>query len=305
MQNIPYLKSGDTILIITPAKSIDSVYMDKAIELFSGWGLKVEIGKHALGSYHYFSGTDKERAFDLQWALNHPTAKAIICARGGYGTIRLMDLVDFSVFQQNPKWLVGFSDITILHNRLHRLQIPSIHGTVPLQFDQLAPHSETLITLQKALFGEPFEINFSSHSSNKNGETIAPVVGGNLAILESLMGTDLDIDTDGKILFIEEVSEYAYKLDRMMWALKKAGKLGNLAGLLVGGLTDIKECQKTFGSTAEELILSFVENEKYPVAFNFPAGHQLDNRSIILGKPYQLLVADSHSVLKPVANGKS
>lgn len=298
MQNIQHLKKGDTVLIVTPAKSIDKVYINKAIELFSSWGLNVEVGQNALGAHHYFSGTDKERAADLQWALNHKTAKAIICARGGYGTIRIMDLVDFSQFQKHPKWLVGFSDITILHNYLHHLQIPSIHGTVPLQFDQLASNSETLITLQKALFGESFEISFNTHSSNKIGETNAQVVGGNLAILESLIGTDLDLDTDGKILFIEEISEYAYKLDRMMWALKKAGKLSKLAGLIVGGLTDIMECQETFGCSPEELILSFVKNESYPIAFNVPAGHQLDNRSIILGKPHQLIVANSRCILK-------
>ncbi len=286
MQNIPYLEKGDTVLIITPAKSIDSNYIEKAIELFNSWGLHVQVGAHAIGSYHYFSGTDKERAEDLQWALNHPTAKAIICARGGYGTIRIIDEVDFSKFNKHPKWMVGFSDITILHSKLNeQLLLPSIHATVPLQFDQLAPESETLSTLKQALFGEPVITHFSS-SNFKIGKVVAPVVGGNLAILESLIGTNLDIDTSGKILFIEEISEYAYKLDRMMWSLKKAGKLKNLAGFLVGGLTDIKECEETFGCTAEELVFSFVENENYPVAFNFPAGHQLDNRALVFGTDY-------------------
>jgi len=303
MQNIPYLKKGDTILIITPAKSIDSTYIDKAVDLFSGWGLKVEIGKHALGSHHYFSGTEKERAEDLQWALNHPTAKAIICARGGYGAIRIMDLVDFYTFRQDPKWLVGFSDITILHNKLHQLQIPSLHGTVPLQFDQLAPDSETLKTLKKALFGESFDIEFLTSSSNRDGEVTTQIVGGNLAILESLTGTDLDINTDGKILFIEEVSEYAYKLDRMMWALGKSGKLKNLAGLIVGGLTDIKECQETFGLTPEELIANFAKDYAYPIAFNFPAGHQLDNRAIVLGKSCTFTVTENGCSLKQIQNG--
>jgi len=303
MQSIPYLKKGDTVLIITPAKSIDKAYIDKAISLFSNWGLKVEVGQHALGDHYYFSGTDEERAADLQWALNHQTAKAIICARGGYGTIRIVDLVDFIEFEKNPKWLVGFSDITILHNYLHNLQIPSIHGTVPLQFDQLAPDSETLITLQKALFGESFEVVFESSSSNKTGEANAETVGGNLAILESLIGTDLDIVTDGKILFIEEISEYAYKLDRMLWALKKAGKLAHLSGMIVGGLTDIKECNETFGCTPQELVSSFVEEFDFPVVFDFPAGHQLDNRAIVLGANYLLSVSSTKTKLTQITHG--
>lgn len=297
MQLIAPLLKGDTVLIISPAKSIDSLYLDKATAMLNNWGLKVEIGKSALKSHKYFAGTDPERAEDLQWALNHPTAKAILCSRGGYGTIRIIDKVNFDLFTKNPKWIIGFSDITVLHNKVHTcFSLPTIHGVVPLQLDKLKADSETVETLRKALFDEGLEIAFLPNSNNRIGNCTAKIVGGNLAIMESLIGTDIDIDTDGKILFVEEISEYAYKLDRMLWSLKKSGKLKNLAGLVVGGLTDIKECEETFGCSVEELMASFTDGS-YPVAFGFPAGHQLDNRAIVFGTEYSLRVEVDSCIL--------
>jgi len=293
------LKEGDLVVIITPAKAIEKKDVEAAVTLFESWGLKVEIGKHALGKHHYFSGTDQERAEDLQWALDHPKAKAIVCARGGYGTIRIVHQVDYKLFLQQPKWIVGFSDITVLHNKMNRdLSLPSIHATAPLYFDRLDAHGETLMTLKKALFNESHSISFNTGKGSVTGETTAELVGGNLAILESLIGTNLDIDTDGKILFLEDVSEYAYKLDRMLWTLKYSGKLENLKGLIIGGLTDIKNAEETFGCTVEDLILGIVGDKKYPVAFNFPAGHQLDNRALILGKKHKFRVAVENSFLE-------
>lgn len=304
IQRISPLVKGDTVLIITPAKSIDATYIDMAIALLKSWGLEVEVGARALGQYHYFSGTDEERASDLQWALNHTHAKAIICARGGYGTIRIVDEVDYTYFQENPKWLVGFSDVTILHNKLHaELNLPSIHGLAPLYLDKLENDSETLMTLKAALFGEKLHILFDAFGINRLGTCSGQIVGGNLAILESLIGTNLDINTKGKILFIEDVSEYAYKIDRMLWSLKKSGKLSDLAGLVIGGFTDMKQSETVFGCSIEELILESVSEYGFPVAFNFPGGHQLDNRSIILGYTYNLSVSNSGSELNLIQNG--
>lgn len=304
MQTIPSLSKGDTVLIISPAKSIDKKYVDAARALFEQWGLNVKVGPNALNAHNYFAGTDKERLKDLQWALDHPTAKAIICARGGYGTIRVINDADFTLFAKHPKWVVGFSDITILHNKLHDLGYPSIHGTVPLQIESLSPESETLSTLFKALFGHDISINANSHERNRTGNVESEIIGGNLAILESLIGTTLDVDYSGKVLFLEEISEYAYKLDRMLWALKLAGKFKELQGLIIGGLTDIKECQETFGCTQEELVKTFVNEYKYPVAFNIPSGHQKDNRSIIFGKVYSLNVSMNGTELT-LKNGSS
>ena len=306
MKCIPYLQTGDTVVIVTPAKKIEESYITKAIQLLESWGLHVEVGAHALGSHYYFSGTDAERAEDMQWALDHPMAKAIICARGGYGSVRIIEELNYKTFTKNPKWIVGFSDITIFHNYIHsRLHLPSIHGAVPLQFDQLPEDSETLQTLRKALFGIDYTISFTDHPQNRVGNVTAPIVGGNLANLVSVVGTWLDISLDGKILFIEEVSEYAYKLDRMLWTLKKSGKLDKLAGLMVGGLTDIKECEETFGMSPEDLIYSFVKEYEYPVAFGFPAGHQVDNRAIILGASYSVEVLKGFCGCKLVNCGKS
>tara|TARA_R110002050_G_scaffold244268_1_gene380903 strand:- start:60891 stop:61814 length:924 start_codon:yes stop_codon:yes gene_type:complete len=306
IQHIASLRKGDTVLIISPAKSIEASFVDKGIALLESWGLQVEVGPFALGKHRYFSGTDSERASDLQWALDHPTAKAIICARGGYGTIRIVDSVDYAIFKKNPKWLVGFSDITVLHNKMQGvLNYPSIHGLALVYLDELTDDSDTLVTLRKALFGQNLAIPFSANNLNRFGEVTARVVGGNLAILESLIGTTLDITTDGKILFIEEVSEYAYKIDRMLWALKKAGKLDNLAGLVIGGLTDMKQSQEVFGCEVAELIKAMVSEYAYPVAFGFPAGHQLNNQAIVLGYTYQLAVSKSGSNLKLVEHGRS
>jgi muramoyltetrapeptide carboxypeptidase len=304
IQTIPYLNTGDTVLIVTPAKAIEEKYIHLAIALFTSWGLNVEVGKNALGQHQYFSGTDAERAEDMQWALNHPTAKAIICSRGGYGSIRIVDALDYRSFNKNPKWLIGFSDVTVFHNKFHQeLNVPSIHGLAPLFLDRLADDSESVMTLKNALFGNPLEIATSSSINNIFGEVTGVLVGGNLAIIESLIGTNLDIETSGKILFIEEISEYAYKFDRMLWSLKKAGKLDGLLGLVIGGLTDMKSSDETFGMSVEDLIVEITKDYSFPVGFNFPVGHELDNRALILGYQYNLNVSSTGALLKLIGNG--
>jgi muramoyltetrapeptide carboxypeptidase len=299
--NINPLKSGDTVLIITPAKAVEKKDVDNAVVLFESWGLKVEIGQFALGKSSYFSGTDKERSSDLQWALDHSYAKAIVCARGGYGTIRIVHEVDYTKFITNPKWIVGFSDVTVLHNKVHRdLLFPSIHAVAPLYFDQLNPFSETLTTLRGALMGDEYSIEVESVSCNRLGIAKGLLIGGNLAILESLIGTNLDIDTTDKILFLEEVSEYAYKLDRMLWSMKYAGKFDNISALVIGGMTDITNSEDTFGCAVEDLILNVLEDSNYPVVFDFPAGHQLDNRAMKFGTNYQLNVGSEYTSLEMI-----
>lgn len=301
INSIDPLKKGDTVLVITPAKAIEKNDVENAIGLFESWGLNVEVGSFALGKNHYFSGTDKERIFDLQWALDHPRAKAIVCARGGYGTIRIVNEVDYALFLKHPKWVVGFSDITVLHNKLHgSLMLPTIHAVAPLYFNQLEPSSETIVTLRKAMFGEKYSIEIPTKKHDRLGFGTGLLVGGNLAIVESLIGTNLDIDTTGKILFLEDVSEYAYKIDRMLWSLKYAGKFDKISALIIGGLTDVKNAEETFGIGIEELVINVLSEYDFPVVFNFPAGHQLDNRAMIFGTFYKLHVTEEYSNLEQI-----
>lgn len=303
MNSIAPLVKGDTILIISPAKAIPKEPFLLAVKVFEDWGLKVEIGQYALEEYNYFSANDEGRASDLQWALDHPTAKAIITSRGGYGSVRIVDEVDYSHFLINPKWLVGFSDITVFHNKLHQFNLPSVHAVAPLYFDRLNPTDETVVTLQKALFGKSLYTDLTWHEHNKKGEGEGVLVGGNLAIVASLIGTSLDIDTKGKILFLEDVSEYAYRIDRMMWSLKKANKLSELAGLVIGGFTGMKMSMETFGCSIEELLHGHTKEYDYPILFNYPAGHQLDNRALLFGTHYKMCVSEAGCWLKNLPNG--
>jgi muramoyltetrapeptide carboxypeptidase len=299
----PFLKNGDKIAIVAPAKYIEESYIDNARKLIESWGLQCVIGKHTLGKYRVFSGTDAERAEDLQWALDHPEIKAIICARGGYGTIRIIDQLNFDRFLQKPKWIAGFSDITVLHNHIHTHQkVATLHATVPLNFPNNPESNPSLQSLRNMLFGQWPIYTTAPHSLNRPGSASAEVVGGNLSILHNLIGTNSDLNTDGKILILEEVSEYAYHFDRMMWALKKAGKLDSLAGLIVGGLTDIKQGPNPFGQEPENIILELVKDFNFPVCFNFPSGHQPENWCLPLGATAKLEVG-AQVVLNYQLNG--
>jgi muramoyltetrapeptide carboxypeptidase len=257
----------------------------------------VEVGPSAAGQYFYFAGTDEERLHDFQWAINHPTAKAIICARGGYGSVRIVDKLDYSALQQYPKWLTGFSDITVFHNKWHQLELYSVHGTVPLFFAVQGEESLPITTFKNALFGKELKMEWEFHEENQFGEVTAPIVGGNLAILDSLQGTALDIDVKGKILFLEDVGEYGYKLDRMMWALKLSGKLAQIAGLVLGGFTDMKDCESVLNLSLNKILAQFVPFINGPVAFNYPAGHITNNCAIVLGASYNLVVNNTSSIL--------
>lgn len=283
-----YLKKGDKIAIVCPAKKLPKS-IDVGIAILQSWGLEVIQGKTITGSYHQFSGTDDERAADLQQYLDDPSIKAIIAGRGGYGTIRIIDKLDFTAFNENPKWLIGFSDITILlSHAFAKLNVQSIHGQMPYTFNESTP--EALESLRKVLFGESVSYHYESDFDSKNGKADGILIGGNLSLLIAVEGSVSEMDFTDKILFLEDVGEHEYSIDRMMRLLKRAGKLANLKGLIIGAFNEIDEEKIPFGQTPEELIWDLVKTYDYPVCFNFPTGHIDDNRAMVLGKKVSLTI---------------
>jgi muramoyltetrapeptide carboxypeptidase len=290
-----FLKEGDLVYIVSPAKKIEANKVLYARKLLQSWGLEVQLGRGCAGEHYYFSGSDQERIDDFQSALNDPNCKAVICTRGGYGSVRIIDQLDFSGFGQSPKWIVGFSDITVFHSHVTtNLDVQTIHGTVPLNYNK---NEESVETLRKALFGEKISFEIEPSKFNRAGTARGEVVGGNLSIISSLTGTNSDIDTKGKILFLEEISEYGYKIDRMLWQLKKAGKLDQLAGLVIGYFTDIKQSVDVFGMNWQELVLEKVKEFDFPVLFDFPAGHEKRNLPLYMGREADLTVTAQKSIL--------
>ncbi|QHS55000.1 LD-carboxypeptidase [Mucilaginibacter sp. 14171R-50] len=286
--SIPYLKKGDKVAITCPAKKLP-IPMTDAITLLTGWGLEVILGETVNASYHQFAGDDAFRAADLQHFIDDDSIKAIICARGGYGTIRMVDMVNFNRLQNSPKWVVGFSDITLLHAHIiSNYNLPCIHGQMPLNIPDASSYS--LETLRKALFGEAISYRIEPNPLNRRGECQGILIGGNLSLLLAVSGSVSDLDYNGKILFIEDVGEYLYAIDRMLRALKRAGKLKHLAGLIAGGFTDLKDNDIPFGQTLPEIVMDVVAEYDYPVCFDFPAGHISNNCSLILGKTLRLAV---------------
>lgn len=284
----PYLKQGDKIGLISTARKISKEELQVAIEHIESWGLKIKFGKNLFNSYHQFSANDNRRTKDLQTMLDDDNIKAIICARGGYGTVRLIDKINFSKFQKNPKWIVGFSDVTVLHSHIHNLKIASLHSTMPVNFSN--NNLASIKSLKDALFGKSINVKAKHHPLNRFGESIGQVVGGNLSILYSLIGSPSDINTDGKILFLEDIDEYLYHIDRMMISLKRSGKLSKLKGLIIGGMTKMNDNNISFGKDAESIIFDTVSEFNYPMCFEFPAGHIKNNRSIKLGLRAKLKV---------------
>ncbi len=283
----PYLKKGDTILIIATARARNSDAIAPAIEIIKSWGLNVLLGKNLYKIHHQFAGSDKERAHDLQWAINHTKAKAVIIAGGGYGTLRIIDAVDFNTLKKYPKWFIGYSDTTVLHARSAKMKMPCIHGTMAFQFTK---NPEATESIKHLLFGEKLTYDIPTHPLNKKGMATAEIVGGNLSLIYALSGSVDDLNTKNKILFIEDLDEQLYHIDRMMLQLKRSGKLKHLKGLVVGGMSDMKDNAIAFGKTAEEIIYDAVKEYKYPVCFNFPAGHIEKNMAIYFGKKVTLNV---------------
>tara|TARA_B100001057_G_scaffold485604_1_gene565534 strand:- start:373 stop:1296 length:924 start_codon:yes stop_codon:yes gene_type:complete len=290
-----YLKEGDKIGLISTARKISVDELQEAIKCIKSWGLNVVLGENLFNNYHQFSGQDDERTKDLQSMLNNQDIKAILCVRGGYGTVRIIDEIDFSQFQKSPKWLAGFSDITVLHSHIHKLNVATLHSTMPISFSSNT--SEAVMSLKNALLGKHLNIKIDHHPLHRFGKAKGKIVGGNLSILYSLVGSPSDLNTDGKILFIEDLDEYLYHIDRMMMNLKRSGKLSNLKGLIVGGMTKMNDNTISFGKDAESIIKDAVSEYKYPVCFGFPAGHIKDNRALKLGVIAELKVDKQSSLI--------
>jgi len=280
--SIPALQKGDLIYITAPAKSIDISFVDYAKSYFENQGYKVLISQHCTGEFNYFSGTDEERTADFQYGIDHPEVKAIVCARGGYGCVRIVDRIQWAGILREPKWIIGFSDVTVFHQRMQRFGLPSIHGTMPLNFKENS--QDSFATLEKAWANEAYSIYSTFTSSNKQGSSEGQLVGGNLSILYSLLGTDDQITYENSILFIEDLAEQIYHLDRMLFAFAKAGIFDKIKGLIVGGMTDMKDTAVPFGKTVQEVILEHFQFRNIPIIFDFPAGHIDDNRALVFGR---------------------
>ena len=292
----PFLKPGDTVAIVAPAGILKNrtQEVNNAKRLLESWGLKATIGNHVYSNGGHFAGTDQERCEDFQIALDNPNIKAIWAARGGYGSVRVLDLLDYSTFKKHPKWIIGYSDITAFHNQLNVLGFQSLHAIMCTSVtDELKENPESSATFKKALFGEPLEYTLETSVYNRNGEAKGQLLGGNLAVLASMLGSETSLDTKGKILFIEEIGEYAYSIDRMLQSLKRAGYFKDCAGLIIGDISKVKKNTTKFGKPVQQIILDVVADYNFPVAFNMKAGHEPDNRAMIFGSEIELKVDEN------------
>jgi muramoyltetrapeptide carboxypeptidase len=288
----PYLQKGDTIGLVCPAGFMPLEKMQTAIETLQSWGFNVKLG-HTLGgdSKNYFSAGDEARLYDLQEMLDDKNINAVMCARGGYGTGRIIDKLNFKKFRKHPKWIIGFSDITVLHSHLFsKHKIASLHAPMAAAFNDEEYKNQYVQSLYLALVGTEANYKCETHDFNRSGGAEGRLVGGNLSLLAHLVGTPSDINTKNKILFIEDIGEYIYNIDRMMYQLKRSGKLKKLAGLIVGKFSDMKDTERPFGQTAEEVIRDAVKEYDYPVCFNFPVSHEKENYALKVGVKYQLTV---------------
>lgn len=304
----PYLKAGDLIGITSPAGYVTEKEIQPAVEQIKSWGFNVLQG-NTIGKRDFtFGGTDEERKADFQAMIDHPEVKAILCARGGYGVVRIIDRIDFSSFKKKPKWVIGFSDITVFHNHLHsNIGVASIHSKMcnsfPDDWSKAEPiQIETILSLEKVLKGEKMQYKAEPHEKNRPGIAEGQLVGGNLKMLETMAGTPSDISTDGKILFVEDVGEALYNIDRMFCHLKRTGKLNKLKALLVGGFTSIKPetSGDEFGKTVFDIVHEKVKEFGYPVCFGFPVGHQRNNFALKCGVQHKLTVSSSESLLEEI-----
>ena len=287
-----FLKQGDKIAITATARMVSREEMQPAMDIFTSWGLKVIINDDLFESENQFAGSDEIRAKSLQQFLDDESIKAIFCARGGYGTVRIVDQLNFNLFALKPKWIVGYSDITVLHSHIHsHHNIETLHAAMPLNMQAQNSDEESILSLKKSLFGEKISYQISPHQLNKTGEIKGQLIGGNLSVLYSLLGSNSDIDTAGKILFLEDLDEYLYHIDRMLMNMKRNGKFSHLSGLIIGGMNDMKDNAIPFGKTAEEIIYDHVNFFNYPVCFGFPAGHEKRNLALKFGTDIILKVA--------------
>jgi muramoyltetrapeptide carboxypeptidase len=295
----PYLKKDDAIGIICPSGYMPYTKAQTCIDTLQQWGFKVKVGKTLGNQFNYFSGTDDERLSDLQMMIDDDEVKAILCARGGYGLSRIIDRIDFEHFKKNPKWIVGYSDVTILHAHVYsKFKTASLHSPMAFAFNNGGAEDEFVQSLRKAICGEKTSYSCNQHLLNKKGEAAAELVGGNLSMLVHLMGTRSEVDTKNKILFLEDVGEYLYNVDRMMFQVKRSGKLENLAGLIVGGFTEMKDTTIPFGQNVYDIIFDKVKEYNYPVCFDFPVSHTDRNYALKVGVNHRLIVNEERVVLK-------
>lgn len=295
----PYLKPGDTIGLVCPSGYMAAEKTQACIHILQRWGYQVRVGKTVgSSSATYFSGTDEERLDDLQHLLDDDNVHAILCARGGYGLTRIIDRINFKKFRERPKWIIGFSDVTILLSHIYsNFGIATIHAPMAGAFNDPEPENKFLMSLHKVLDGKKISYQTDVHPFNRKGEAVGELIGGNLALLAHAAGTESDVKTKGKILFIEDVGEYLYNIDRMMYQLKRADKFKKLAGLIVGGFTNIKDTERPFGQTAEEIIRDVVSEFDFPVCFGFPVSHEKENYALKIGVGYKLKVGKGKAIL--------
>ena len=291
-----YLEKGNTIAIVSTARKVSKKELKPAMSILKEWGLKAVLGKTIGAEDHQFAGNDELRASDFQEMLDNTEIKAIWCAKGGYGTVRIIDQLDFSKFKKQPKWIIGYSDITVLHSQIHNFGIETLHAQMPVGIETKTEASSN--SIQQVIFGESYTISIPSEKNNKNGKVSSQLVGGNLSILYSLCGSPSALNTDGKILFIEDLDEYLYHIDRMLYSLKRNGMFDKLSGLIVGGMSQMNDNTIPYGKTPEEMILEICKEYDFPIAFNFPAGHREDNQALIMGREVKLEVNSENVILK-------
>ena len=296
MQKPRYLKKGDKVGIISTARKISEEEVQPAIDKLKEWGLEVIKGDNLHSEYHQFAGTAAQRTNDLQRMLNNKEIKAVFCARGGYGTVQIIDEINWDAFRRNPKWIVGYSDITVLHSHIQRqIGFESIHATMPINFPNNGIDNTAVLSLKSALFHGKNNYHFKGHKYNKTGIVNGKIGGGNLSILYSLIGSNSDLSANTNILFIEDLDEYIYHIDRMMMNMKRNGKLTHIKALVIGGMSDMNDNTIPYGKSAEEIIYDITKEYNFPVCFNFPAGHISDNRAIIMGRNTILEIGENES----------
>lgn len=285
----PYLTKGDTVGILATARKVDVKSLQSAIKLLENWGLNVVLGKTTTLDNNQLAGADWQRATDLQQMLDNPSIKAVWSAKGGYGTVRIVDRIDFTKFRKKPKWIIGFSDATVLHSHINVMDIATLHGLMGISVSRATP--EAIESFRKAIFGEKLLYTIAPHAFNKAGSATGELTGGNLSVLYSIMGSVSQTDTKGKILFIEDLDEYLYHIDRMMTALDRAGYFKGVKGIIVGGMTKMRDNDIPWGHNALEIIKEITAKYNIPVCYNFPAGHIQDNRALPFGKTATLEVS--------------
>lgn len=292
----PFLAAGQRVAIVAPARKISTAEVEFARQTLQGWGLEVVLGETIDAAHHQFAGEDILRRRDFQRQLDDPGIRAILCARGGYGTARLLDKLDFTQFAQSPKWVAGFSDITVLHSHLLRLGYQSIHGVMPVLFGQ-EHGAAALESLRRALFGEALSCDALPHSLNRPGTATGELVGGNLSLLQTITGTPSQASFAGRILFLEDLDEYLYHIDRMLLHLHRSGQLADLAGLVVGHFSQMRDNAVPFGHSAYEIIDHYARHYDFPVGYGFPIGHEPTNEAVVVGRPVTLTVGPEGSRL--------